>query len=211
MRSSGKQGDGPCICSHKWYSSKVIRQLSVPCLYCHPAICFHFFDHSRCISHWRSVCPLNDRRLKTFGVLADRKLTGRDNCYTSLASSLASIMEKSSHGASLENYSVFPPLPTNTQSFNSPKKQPGCQRQDQYPYTYPALHITDSEMKGNEGSNWLRTGACLATILLVLMSFSVSTTVHARSSKIERATDARTPDVQFDNYSLFLKGQRVFL
>jgi len=208
------------FCSHKRNSeleggNKVIRRLSVPCPYCHP-VCIvwfllFFFDHSRCISHWCSVCPLDwgcGRWLRTLGALADRKLTERDNCDINLPSSLASIMKKFSHGTSLEN---SPPLPTNTQSWNSLKKQPGCQRQDQYPHTYSALHTTDSKMKGNEGFNWLRTGTCLATILLVLMSFSVSSAVHARSSKIERATDARTPDVQFDNYSLFLKGQRVFL
>jgi len=144
----------------------------------------------------------------------DRKLTGRDNCDSGLPSSPASpasIMEKSGHGVSLENNSGFSLPPTNTRSWKSSKKSPGCGRLDQYPYSYPALHTTDSKMKGNEGSNWLRTGTCLATVLLVLMSFLASSIVHARMSNIERVMDARTPDVQFDNYSLFLKGQRVFL
>ena len=141
----------------------------------------------------------------------DRKLTGRDNCDSGLPSSPASpasIMEKSGHGVSLENNSVFSLPPTNTRSWKSSKKFPGCGRQDQHPYS---LDTTDSKMKGNEGSNWLWTGTCLATVLLVLMSFSASSIVHARTSNTERVVDARTPDVQFDNYSLFLKGQRVFL
>ncbi|KAF5348545.1 hypothetical protein D9756_009580 [Leucocoprinus leucothites] len=122
-------------------------------------------------------------------------------------------MEKSSHGtqlASLKNSPFFSPSPTNTPSWESFKKQPACERQDQY--SHPAARTTsDSKMKGNEGSRWLWTGTCLATMLLVLMSFSVSSMVNARTSHVGRATDARTPDVQFDKYSLFLKGQRVFL
>ncbi|KAJ3571523.1 hypothetical protein NP233_g3704 [Leucocoprinus birnbaumii] len=122
-------------------------------------------------------------------------------------------MEKSSHEtqpASLKNDQFFSPPPTNTPSWESFSKHPACERQDLYSHP-PARTTSDSEMKGNGGSKWLWTGTCVATVLLVLLSFSVSSMVNARTSHLGRATDARTPDVQFDNYSLSLKGQRVFL
>lgn len=120
-------------------------------------------------------------------------------------------MESTSHGTTVSStkpktFSSFPP--TKAHPLKWVEKQPSWDWQ--YEQLHPAFtRRRHSWMKGT--SIWLWTGSCLATVLLVLMSISVSSMVSARAPSLSRAAEARTDDVRFDNYSLILKGQRVFL